>query len=308
MSLDNLSFDLEAIVNRGKSKNYAKSETIKPGVSSYRILPSNNTTTRQISKFWAVHWLLGLNGKKIQTECTQYKEKFCPICNAHKEVEEEQRRAKETGDKALQDRLKESEEALRPARHVYYNALNSSNELIILKLSSTVSKQLETLLQDSVTKKGFDPISPSTGVWFEFTKQGFGRDSVRVDYRRDPRTDQRDHATVADEIMNLYKASSTNIYTAEGLNIKQFTAKQLADYLRGIPLPVETHSASTTSTALESEESPSESESETHQSVATATETHSSTATASQAQASDGGTVRKAELDRLRALMGGSKK
>jgi hypothetical protein len=305
MSVENLSFDLNAIVNRGNKKTYAKSETIKPGVSSYRILPSAVASTRQISKFWAVHWLLGPNGKKLQTECTQYKEKFCPVCNAHKEVEEEQKRAKETGDKALQDRLKESEEALRAARHVYYNALNASNEIVILKLSSTVSKQVETLLQDSVTKKGFDPISPTTGVWFEFTKQGFGRDSVRVDYRRDPKTDQRDHTPVADETMNLYKSSATNIYTAEGLNIKQFTAKQLSDYLRGIPLPMENAASSTTESSDDSDDT-SEAPS-TPQSVATATETQAPAAAAPKAQSAEGGTVRKAELDRLRALMGGNK-
>lgn len=320
MSTENLSFDLDAIVNRGK-KNFKKSETLKQGVSVYRILPSAFSTTRQLSKFWAVHWLTGPNGKKMQVECTQYKEKFCPICNAHREVEEELKRAKANGNKDLVDKLSDTEQALRASRHVYYNALNAGNEIIILKLSSTVSKQLEEMFARSVREKGFDPISPTTGVWFEFVKSGIGRDSVRVDYKRDPKTDQRDHNQVADETMRSYlNGGATNIYTSEGLNIKQFSAAQLAGYLQGQPLELSSSSSGSSSSSEDGSEEPESDLPIGSTPMATASQVATSVAAvqsapapeavslAATASAEAAAASRQNDLERLRKLMASTKK
>lgn len=315
--MTDLSFDLDAILNRGKGR-FKKSETLKQGTSHYRILPSIFPTTRQISRFWAVHWLLGPNGKKLQAQCTKYLEGVCPICNTHAETEEEIKRAKANGDDALLEKLKKAEEHFRPSRHVYYNALNSANEVVVLKLSSTVSKQLEVRLVEAARDKGFDAISLTSGVWFEFKKNGIGRDSVMVDYKRDPKTDLRDHTPIPDEIQATFEQKMCNIHNTQGLGIKTFGAKQLADYLRGTPLEMAGAEAGGSSYEESGEDdaptpppvaqAPTQTTAPAAAPAAAAAQTQAPTAPAAQttAPATGGATMspaNKANLDRLNNLL-----
>ncbi len=244
MSNLELGFDLDALLNKSKKRSRYKFESLKEGSAIYRILPSFNPANRKLDETYNMHWLTGSSGNPMKVACTYYTEKYCPICEAWKAAKEAYESArKESPDGAHAKRLAEAEQRLRKSRYVYYNALNAANEPVILQLSSTVSGLLDKKIIEAVQEKSFDPTALKGGVWFKFSKQGKGRESVAVDFNRISATDadgeiveKLDRRPVADDLASQLPGLVADLTNTEILWIKTFSSKELADYLRGVPL------------------------------------------------------------------------
>ena len=237
-----LGFDLEALINKGKRRPKVKYESLKEGTQGFRILPPFNPARRDLNYTYHVHWVQGASGL-IKVMCTYYTEKYCPLCEQHKSVTETLERLKKENPKSEQiSMLQEAEQKLRKSRTVYYNAVNSNQEVVVLQLSSTVSQLLDKKIIEAAQKKQFDATSLKAGVWFEFTKSGKGRDSVTVDFRRISKevngelVEVLDRTPIKVEVVENIETLVTEIHKPEALWIKTFTARQLADYLRGVLL------------------------------------------------------------------------
>lgn len=239
-----LGFDIEALINKGKKRNKYKFEYLKEGAQGFRILPSFDPSNRRIESTHAVHWLTGENGKIVKAACTYYTEKFCPLCTAHKETKEAYDHASKS-DPTSQNtkRLAEAMKKLSVSRSTFYNAVNASGEPVILELNQTVAKLLEGLIIEAYQKKNFDATALAGGVWFEFTKVGKGRDSVRVDYKRLSKmvegelVDVLDRTALSPDLLARLPTAVANIHDKKTLWIKECSSQELADYLRGKPLP-----------------------------------------------------------------------
>jgi len=239
-----LSFDLEALLNKGKRNRKYKFEYLKDGLASYRILPSFDSANRRFEHGYALHWLTGENGKPVKALCTYYTEKFCPVCQAHKATKEAYEGAVKAAPQAENTkRLAAAMMKLSVARSTFYNAVNASGEPVILELNSTVSKALEVLIIEAYQKKNFDATALKGGVWFDFTKSGKGRDSVRVDYKRISRlvegemVDVLDRTGLSEELTNRLPTAVANLHDPKTMWIREYTALELGDYLKGKPLP-----------------------------------------------------------------------
>ena len=237
-----LGFNYNAMVNKGKGNRPFKFERLKEGVQFYRIL-SLLGPERSLSRTFATHWIQ--NGeKKMQIECTLYTDGGCALCDEHKNVELKLKRAEESGAPAdVVAELKERENALRVNRTVYFNALNSNNELVVLQLTKTVKDLLEKKIQEAVEVKGFDPTSMKSGVWFEFKKLGKGRDSVTVDFKRISMevdgdiVEKLDRSPIAEDLASRLLDVAPNIHSHEAMWIRQYSAKEVRDFINGTPLP-----------------------------------------------------------------------
>lgn len=244
-SAPTLGFDIESLTNKGKKRSKHTFEYLKEGVHAYRILPSFNPADRRLEHTYSVHWLTGETGKPMKVLCTYGAERYCPICLAYRETKKTHEHAKLSDPNSENTRqLAESERKLSGSKSIYYNAVNASGEPVVLELNSTASKDLENLIIEAVQKKGFDPTALNGGVWFEFTKKGKGRDSVRVDYRRISKlvngdmVDVLDRTAFSDELVARLPNAVANIHDPKNLWIKEYTSAQLSDFLRGKPLPV----------------------------------------------------------------------
>jgi len=261
MSNDNSLDYLEALLNKGKRKPKVKFEYLKPGKQFFRILPSFDPTNRRIEASYSMHWLTGENGKSVKVQCTYYSEKYCPICEAKKATEELLNHAKQTAPEAENTkRLAEAAQKLGVSRSTYYNAVNAAGEHCVLELNSTVSKALEALIIKAHTENNFDAVAINGGVWFEFEKIGKGRDSVRVDYKRITKmvdgemVDTRDRSALSEDLVARLPQSAVKLNDPKNLYIKTYSAAELADYLKGKPLPNTNYQQGASSSSSSSED------------------------------------------------------
>jgi hypothetical protein len=243
-----LGFDLEALLNKGKKKSFAKTEYLKQGTAFYRILPTFNPANRRLEHKYHFHWVeyTDENGKarKTTVQCTKYVEGFCPLCAAHDEAAQALKHAQENGgSEETIKRLSEASFRLQVSSNVYYNALNAANEVVLLALSSTVSKLLDAKLIEAVKDFNLDPTNPTNGLWFAFKKEGKGRESVTVDFKRTRSTvngkivEEIDQTPVAEDLAARLPELVTDLHDMSKVGIKSYTAAELADFLRGKPLP-----------------------------------------------------------------------
>lgn len=240
-----LSFDIDSILNKNKRRPKFKFEYLKDGVQSFRILPSFDAANRQLEHSYSVHWLTTENGKPAKVLCTYPTERFCPVCHQNRETKEMLEVAKKANPTSENTkRLMEAERRTSLSKSVYYNAVNASGEPVILELNSTVSKLLEQLIVDAALKKNFDPTALRGGVWFEFTKSGKGRDSVRVDFRRVSKlvdgemVDILDRSPMAEDLIARLPNAVANIHDPKTMWIRTVSSSDLSDYLKGLkPLP-----------------------------------------------------------------------
>lgn len=239
MSLD-MEFGLESEPTQ-KKYTRVKYEKIEQGTSYYRVLPSFNPENKSFSRTWVVHWLTGPTGK-FQTICPYYTERYCPICENHFKVKGELKKSEANGDTQKVKELKESEESLRPAKSVYLNALNASNELVVLRISKTVNDLVNEKIEEAKSGKNFHPAHPKTGAWIKFTRNGNGMAAVKVDFKKISKMvdgeemETMDRTPVSDELIEKVKREYINIHDPAKLNIKTFTSRDLAGFLKGEPL------------------------------------------------------------------------
>lgn len=248
-----LGFDFDALINKGKKFNSVKSEFLKEGDSFYRLIPpANSSQNRQLNHKWVTHWLTGSNGKKIQVACTYFTEKYCPLCAVAKEIQAQIDRITDGGNRKPENlsedeknevkRLWEGKKQYEATRSFAYLTLNASNEVVVLKLSSTVSQLLDKKVFQAVTEYGFDPTSVVGGVWFKFSKVGKGRDSVTVDFKRvvtkvnGKIQEELDQSAIPEDALNRLNSSRPDIHSHKDMWVKEYSAAQLGAFLKGIPL------------------------------------------------------------------------
>jgi hypothetical protein len=246
-------FDLNALINKGKRFNSVKSEFLKEGDSFYRIIPpALGAANRELNHKWVTHWITGQNGKKMQVACTYYTEKYCPLCAIAKEIQAQIDRITEKGERKTESfsdeekqelkRLWEAKREYESTRSFAYLAFNANNEVVALKLSSTVSQLLDKKIYQAATEYGFDPTAFNGGVWFKFSKQGKGRDSVTVDFKRvvtkvgNKIQEELDQTDLPEDALNRLNNSRPDIHSAKDMWVKEYSALQLANFLKGIPL------------------------------------------------------------------------
>jgi hypothetical protein len=248
-----LGFDLGALINKGKKFNSVKSEFLKEGDSFYRLIPpAPGAANRELNHKWVTHWLTGSNGKKMQVACTYFTEKYCPLCAVAKEIQAQIDRLTDKGErkpetfsedeKAELKRLWEGKRQFEATRTFAYLAFNANNEVVALKLSSTVSQLLDKKVFQAATEYGFDPTALNGGVWFKFSKHGKGRDSVTVDFKRvvtkvnGKIQEELDQTDLPEDALNRLANSRPDIHSPKDMWVKEYSAAQLGSFLKGMPL------------------------------------------------------------------------
>jgi hypothetical protein len=91
------------------------------------------------------------------------------------EVKRDVERLKAQGGEGAADKLKELEQYVGDfgvKRAYLYNAVAAGGNVVILNMPKTAHDILKSKIYEAVTAKKFDPVNPSTGVWFEFNKTG----------------------------------------------------------------------------------------------------------------------------------------
>lgn len=240
-----LGFDLDALLSNGKGGGYrkVKTEYLKEGVAFYRILPSFDATDRRINFEYYMHWITGEGGQKMKVLCTKGTEGYCPLCEASKAQEQlfERLKTDPNADKERLKMLEENARNLRASKSIYFNAVNQQGEVVVLELNTTVVKLLANKMEKA-KELGFDPTHPKTGAWFRFSKKGKGRDAFEVDFKKITVTidgemlEKNDRTALTDEQIASLPTSVHDLKNAGNMYIQTFTAKELADFVRGTPL------------------------------------------------------------------------
>lgn len=186
----NIKINMDAL----KSRREWKRHKVKDGNNVYRILPpfgesSNGYPYRK----WQIIW--GLtdpdSGRPRPFASSMTSEKKCPVTEyvqqlkkkaetlksqlAAAGVSEDQAKERLTGlNKLIQD--------LSPKTVYIYNAADKSGEVGLLELKSTAHKKMKTEMAEYISTYNQDPTSlnsddSDSGVWFNITRQGVGRDT-----------------------------------------------------------------------------------------------------------------------------------
>jgi hypothetical protein len=185
--LPNLSFNLDTVENEGAGTR--KREKIKEGISCYRILPPYGTNANgSLSHRYTVHWgFMGANGKERSVACSYQTEGYCPVCQRVREAEDEMKRAEANNNEAKKKELEKYISNFRAKKFWLYNAVTSDGRIVMLELGKTAHDALSKKISEAVRRKvgAFDPTSPETGVWFEFSRSGKGLNTeYAVDYKK----------------------------------------------------------------------------------------------------------------------------
>jgi len=241
--LENLGFDLDSILGKnGKGKTSFK--YLEEGTAVYRILPSFDPANRQLSAEHNFHWVADAASKNIKVQCTYYTEKYCPMCNASKELEKLRDAAKASdGEKSESyKRLNAAVMKVQKTKSIYYNAVTLQNEVVVLQLTKTVADLLNKKLLEAVQEKNADPTLVTAGYWFKFNKSGKGRDSVTVDFHRTSKVVEGEEVEVLNrtplptEMIATLATKVAPIFDRKSMWIKEYTGAELGDYIKGVPL------------------------------------------------------------------------
>lgn len=241
MSDFSIGFDLDSATSVGQKKTFTKQAKIEQGNNDFRILPPyHDPVNKRIQHVWNVHWLTGPQGK-FQVECPYYTERYCPVCERHREVDAKMKEAQLKGNTSEYQQLKEEAFGLSRSKSVYLNALNSNNDAVILRLSQTVFNLLAVKLKEASNR--YDPTDPKTGVWFRFTRSGSGMAAVTVDFRKNIKTmadgqeaEVVDRTPIPDSVIEVAKGKVVDVHDPAALNIKIHTGRELQGFLDGEPL------------------------------------------------------------------------
>ena len=177
-----------------KSRREWKRHKVKDGHNVFRILPpfgeaSNGYPYRK----WQIIW--GLtdpeSGRARPFASSMTSEKRCPVTEYVNELKkradglEAQLKAsgasKDDVTACLKD-LRELINNLSPKTVYIYNAADKAGEVGLLELKSTAHKAMKTQMNQYIQDYNQDPTSlnsadDDSGVWFDITRQGMGRDT-----------------------------------------------------------------------------------------------------------------------------------
>lgn len=177
-----------------KSRREWKRHKVKDGHNVFRILPpfgeaSNGYPYRK----WQIIW--GLtdpeSGRARPFASSMTSEKRCPVTEYVNELKkradglEAQLKASGASKDDVTARLKDLRELinnLSPKTVYIYNAADKAGEVGLLELKSTAHKAMKTQMNQYIQDYNQDPTSlnsadDDSGVWFDITRQGMGRDT-----------------------------------------------------------------------------------------------------------------------------------
>lgn len=177
-----------------KSRREWKRHKVKDGHNVFRILPpfgeaSNGYPYRK----WQIIW--GLvdpeSGRARPFASSMTSEKRCPVTEYVNELKkradtlEAQLKASGAGKDDVTARLKDLRELinnLSPKTVYIYNAADKAGEVGLLELKSTAHKAMKEKMNQYIQDYNQDPTSlnsadDDSGVWFDITRQGLGRDT-----------------------------------------------------------------------------------------------------------------------------------
>lgn len=177
-----------------KSRREWKRHKVKDGHNVFRILPpfgeaSNGYPYRK----WQIIW--GLtdpeSGRARPFASSMTSEKRCPVTEYVNELKkradtlEAQLKASGTDKDAVTARMKDLRELinnLSPKTVYIYNAADKAGEVGLLELKSTAHKKMKEEMNQYIQDYNQDPTSlnsadDDSGVWFDITRQGLGRDT-----------------------------------------------------------------------------------------------------------------------------------
>lgn len=177
-----------------KSRREWKRHKVKDGHNVFRILPpfgeaSNGYPYRK----WQIIW--GLtdpeSGRARPFASSMTSEKRCPVTEyvtelrARAETLESQLKASGATKEDINARMKDLRELinnLSPKTVYIYNAADKSGEVGLLELKSTAHKAMKDRMNQYIQDYNQDPTSlnsadDDSGVWFDITRQGLGRDT-----------------------------------------------------------------------------------------------------------------------------------
>ena len=171
---------------------------MKEGDNIFRILPPFGTNHNGL--LYAdvtLHWFMDPTGRKRPLVCSRDAERYCPVCAEASELyNRKQALVKEFADdqgrvnfKALPREISEKYKAinedynkLRGQRGFYYNALDLSGTVGVLKLSKNTAEKLGTKVKEALQKYGIKCTSLADGILFNIKKTKTGPRDMDVEY------------------------------------------------------------------------------------------------------------------------------
>lgn len=176
---------------------------IKEGDNLYRILPPFGTNHKGLPfAEVSLHWFSTLDdtGKPKQRplRCSYAVERFCPVCeeanDLYKEkesllaeyIDEDTKKVRwdvvpeEVGAKHKQ--LKNSFDAVKVQRGYFYNALDASGVVGVLRLPKTAATKLGEQIKKAIQTYGFNPLSLENGAVFNIIQKKTGPKNYNVEY------------------------------------------------------------------------------------------------------------------------------
>lgn len=202
-----------------KTSREWKRHSIKDGSNVYRILPPfgdvevhNNYPYRK----WSIAWLVDPRTGKRRPFASPLTdgEENCPVKeyqDALKAFVEKKKATLETQGLS-KAQVKEQLQGLYDiqwqikVQHLYaYNACDKSGNVGLLEIKSTAQKALKKKMAEYISLYGQDPTSlgaanDDSGVWFNFTKEGVGKDTTYgVDFNKERFKDESGRLVSAED-------------------------------------------------------------------------------------------------------------
>lgn len=177
-----------------KSRREWKRHKVKDGHNVFRILPPYGESSNGYPyRKWQVIW--GLldpeSGRKRPFASSMTSEKRCPVTEYVDKLKvkaenlEAELKASGISKEDVSTRLKPLKDLiseLSPKTVYVYNAVDKSGEVGLLELKSTAHKKMKSEMNRYIQDYNQDPTSlnsadDDSGVWFDVTRQGLGRDT-----------------------------------------------------------------------------------------------------------------------------------
>lgn len=192
-------------INRGSGGREFVNHKIKDGDNIFRILPPFGTKAngRVTAEYWLSWGFTDSEGNKKPLVSTLGIDHECPIFEATQELSADmadlvREYSYEDGGKTkvdwkkvpqeLKDKyqeLKANRDAIRPSRGFFYNALDQSGTVGILRLPKTAAEQLNAKIKDAIKRLGLNPVSLREGCSFNIHRKRTGSRAFDVEYSVD---------------------------------------------------------------------------------------------------------------------------
>ena len=223
-----------------KTSREWKRHSVKDGSNIYRILPPHGDVEVHNNypyKKWSIAWLVDPRTGKRRPWASPLTdgEENCPVKeyqDALKAFIDKKKATLEAGG-ASKSTVKEELKGLYEIQwqikiqHLYaYNACDKSGNVGLLEIKSTAQKALKKKMSEYINLYGQDPTSlnaegDDSGVWFNFSKEGIGKDTTySVDFSKERFKDDKgrlvsveDRSALAPNVVDGYSDLAYDLST-----------------------------------------------------------------------------------------------